>query len=46
MTKEIRRGKWSIDEWPESFPEELKNEVLDRINVEILGVVMGDAREI
>jgi len=31
----IRRGKWLINEWPEDFPENLKEEVLREVNSEI-----------
>ena len=29
---EITEGDWVIDKWPEGFPEELKEEVLEKIN--------------
>jgi len=28
-------GEWSVSEWPEDFPDELKGVVLDKINEEI-----------
>lgn len=29
------KGEWDIDEWPEDFPEHLKEPVLDKVNEEI-----------
>lgn len=31
----VEDGPWSIDEWPEGFPEEDKEAVVERINEEI-----------
>lgn len=31
----VEEGDWDIIEWPEGFPEELKEEVLNAINLEI-----------
>jgi len=31
----VSSGPWEIDEWPEGFPEELKEDVLCSINNEI-----------
>jgi hypothetical protein len=31
----VTEGEWSIDEYPEGFPEELKQAVLDAVNEEI-----------
>ena len=31
----VEEGPWSIGEWPENFPEELKTAVLDAINEQI-----------
>ena len=31
----VTRGPWSIDKWPEDFPYEFKNKVIDAINDEI-----------
>lgn len=34
-TDHVEDGPWSIDEWPEGFPEEDKEAVVERINEEI-----------
>jgi len=31
----IEQGLWSIEEWPQGFPEDLKDEVLDEVNDEV-----------
>ena len=31
----VSQGSWSVDYWPENFPEEFKKPVLDKINEEI-----------
>jgi len=31
----VTSGEWDISEWPEGFPEELKQDVLDTVNSEI-----------
>lgn len=31
----VEEGPWDIDEWPDGFPEELKETVLEMINDEI-----------
>ena len=31
----IEEGDWSIREWPENFPESLKDKVIDIVNAEI-----------
>lgn len=31
----ITQGKWSIHNWPEDFPEELKSEVVELVNEQI-----------
>jgi hypothetical protein len=31
----VRQGKWEIREWPENFPEHLKEDVLYEINSQI-----------
>ncbi len=31
----IEYGKWSISKWPENFPENLKDPVLEKVNDEI-----------
>lgn len=28
----IEKGKWSIDKWPEGFPEHLKQKTIDLVN--------------
>ena len=33
--EEIRSGPWSVSSWPDDFPEELKEAVLEAINSEI-----------
>ena len=33
--EEIEDGPWSIDNWPEGFPEELKRDVLESVNSKI-----------
>jgi len=34
-SEHIDDGEWSIDKYPENFPEELKNDVLEAVNSEI-----------
>jgi hypothetical protein len=34
-SEEVDQGPWTISEWPEGFPEDLKWEVLTSINEEI-----------
>ncbi len=31
----VSHGSWSISEWPEGFPEDLKADVLEAVNCEI-----------
>ena len=31
----VTQGEWSINEWPENFPEDMKDLVLEKINEEI-----------
>lgn len=31
----ITQGEWSINEWPENFPEEMKDLVSEKVNDEI-----------
>ncbi len=31
----VTEGKWSISDWPDSFPDELKEPVVEAINEEI-----------
>ena len=35
LGESVDHGEWDVLEWPEGFPEELKDEVLDAINREI-----------
>lgn len=35
LDEHVEMGEWSVNEWPDGFPEELKDEVLDAINREI-----------
>ncbi len=34
-TAEVTEGPWGVSEWPEGFPEELKEEALEVINENI-----------
>lgn len=34
-SEDVTSGSWSINDWPESFPEDLKDEVLDVVNSEV-----------
>ena len=33
--EDVTEGEWSIDEWPVNFPEEIKEDVINKINLEI-----------
>lgn len=33
--EQVESGEWSICEWPDGFPEELKEKVLDEVNYKI-----------
>lgn len=32
---EVTSGSWSIEDWPEGFPEDMKEAVLEAVNCEI-----------
>ena len=33
--EEVGEGKWSVSDWPQNFPENIKNDVLEAINEHI-----------